>query len=320
MIENVLLKKVTRFAAKSGHNTRQAMPALTEQGWVYFPNEYSDGKKVLYDLVFGSEANDDTKAKFIRLIRTEEPEIYRIAMSVRSIGQRDPIEVIQDEKGFALVDGFVRLVACIIKEILAEQAGNRPTWLLKAQVAEETEAEILEDISYQKNSCRIALNPSDLARRAYELSLYEDEIGKKRWTDAQIAEKLGLDKKASSTVCAYRKIAGFCIKNAKEQWLAEWDAGKKTMKSLLAKATGKNQEPRPPKKNLPRCMSYQACYQLFRDYEAIIRSIKDTWDVDCKVGVEIYRAALMKVMQSPKGQKLPVPPDEEVPVQVVEAA
>ena len=163
MIENVQLKKMGRFAAATGHNTRQAMPSLSAQGWVYFPSESEDGKKVLYNLVFGPEATDETKEKYVRSFRLYEPEIYRIAMSVRVIGQRDPIEVTQDEKGFVLVDGFVRMVACTIRDILAEQAGNKSTWMVKAQIVEETETEILEDISYQKNSCRIVLKPSDLA-------------------------------------------------------------------------------------------------------------------------------------------------------------
>lgn len=33
MIENVDLQKVVRFAARGGHNTRQAIPALAEQGF-----------------------------------------------------------------------------------------------------------------------------------------------------------------------------------------------------------------------------------------------------------------------------------------------
>lgn len=328
-MENVRLDKIKRFAANNGHNTRQAIPNLSTQGWTYFPGDKEDdSKKCLWNLVFNPDADDKTKAEFVTQFRVFEPEIFKIAMSIRSIGQRDAIELTQNENGFGLVDGFVRTVAVTITNILAEQAGNPEVWKIKATIVKETDSNQLADISWQKNDCRINLKPSDLARRVYTLALYKDESGKKLWTDQQIAEKLGFDKKAVGTIRNYRVIAEYC--KDKPELLAKLDAGKVTFTSLLETANAKNPkakgkekpeaeptapkgkseaEPTAPKKTRPRLMSYKEVYELWKDTDKLDATVNELVKNNDNVNeaVDIYREALLAVMQVKDGEQ-PVAP------------
>lgn len=356
-ITPVKLVQITRFVARTGKNTRQAIPALTGAGYVYFPSELTpdllserddppaEGQTkspfigvdkahpfgiVMWDMVFGPGADEKSKKFFVKLIRENEQTIYSIAMSVYRLGQRDPIEVVQDEEGYRLVDGFVRLVSCTIRDILAELSKNKPHGTIRAQVVEETKQDVLEDISLQKNMMRAELKKSDLARRFYEMSLVgrEDEAGggddeadngeegetpkkkkrtKKAISDQQIADRCGLPKEGGrQKVFQFRTVYEWCInQGAKGQtYLDKWDANKLTLKELLEKAQGKSgggtsgEEPRERKTTRPRCLSYPAAYKLYKNDVGLSKVVEGMFpEVPVNVKLALVRYGLSVAMQ-----------------------
>lgn len=366
---------INRFVARTGKNTRQAIPVLANGGtvgegnqeetcpggYVYFHSELSpdvlaarndppeEGKTkpdfvgidkahpygiVLYDMAVGPNANEKSKKYYVWLFRTFEQAIYSIGQSIYRINQRDDIEVVQDEEGYRLVDGFIRLVGCTMRDIIAEIAGNKPWGTIKAKIVEETDQSDLEDISVHKNVMRKEMPKSDLARRMYEMSIVgrEEEAGadgeestdgkkgrrkaKRGISDTQIADRLGLPKDGGrAKVLQFRTVYEWCLKQGEkgQSYLERWDAGKLTLKELLSKAQGKSgsegaNEPRDRKKTRPRCLSYPAAYKLYSSDAALAAAVeKLAPEVPLETRLALVREGLKIAMQQQDKQVPEVP-------------
>jgi hypothetical protein len=359
-IEHIPIRKIHGFVARTGKNTRQAIPVLTAMGYYFFPSELSPdllaernerdeggklkqaflGQKkethpygiVLWDMVYGENADEKSKKFFIKIFRDHQPAIHSISVSIYKLGQRDPIEVSVDEDGYKLVDGFVRTVSCIMRDLLAEISNGKPHGTVRAQVVNETKVDDLEDLSFQKNMMRLELKKSDLARRFYEMSLVgrvddeeevvEEEGGKKKrkrkrkeLSDQTISDRCGLPKEGGrQKVFQFRTIYEYCMKHPKgQQFLVGWDAGEITLKEMLDKAqasekNGDGEGPKPKKTTRPRCLSYPKAYQLFKNQEALAKVAETMYPelpIDAKMA--LIRYGLKVVMQQADKEDPEVP-------------
>ncbi len=280
---NASCKDVVGFVG--GSNTRNRMRELSEKGFVAFPSELTkneegnvnDDRDNLYDLVYGANADDKSKARFLKLIEDFDSvgpdSSYAIAKSFLQHGQRQQCTVRKTENDqYELIGGYGRWLGAIVANLLDPAFSDE----ISVDVMDITNDEA-KRLSSVLNLTSRRLKPSD------EGKIYH-ELRKQKMSAKEVANHLNVvDKKGKLNTARVQLYSDLWSEHVTDKERIAVDNGTMTMEKILAKVKERRMEKtkkegkkhRGPQAKAQKVLKYDVLMEIYKNDEVIDYFVKE---------------------------------------------
>lgn len=286
----VKLKSVTGFVL--GTNDREQTPVLRDQNVVYFEseaNQEDQEQKVLYRMVFGDNANEDSLREAANLLKQEEHIDKRADTFLDPlIGMRTPIEVKQhptNSNEYLLVSGAGRYLSALLAYLKSNCSEERET--IRANVVSDSD-DACNLISFITNMDHKKLEPLE------EATKYATLRNKFKWDDKEIAKKLGTN---YQRVYNYRRL-NKCDEKVKERLRKGTISVVAALNTLKKNKSENEDEKTNSNAKRYRTMPFKKLKGIYDDVDALKEVVKDKpFDLEA---VRYGMAVAMQIQYRPK--------------------
>lgn len=312
----VKLSQIKSSATFGGHNHRNPYDVLglnevTFAGMLTAsdpekPDDPADTRTVMYNLAFGPEATDESRAEFVKRLR-QEVKIWGLSqnMMIPGIGQLDAIKVVAVGKDeYAVVDGERRWLARTLTNILSPSTMDDTINVVLVEGDEDT----LNKQAISANSHRKGLNEVEVGRNVKKLKdaglPYKDAAGiLGLFQKAKGANKAPIPNHQYARNCALLHDAK--VTDEQRQKIAEGTLSyTKVLKAagLMKDGSGDGVErddsqPQKVRKRSKNLKELTAIYTSRKEVEKLVESILKK-EIGPKDTFEIVRATLARAMNA----------------------